>query len=104
MESNTVKGTGQGLQFAIICVKQKKKQKEEWVNYCMCSGRIFYMQGSFFIFFEILNHVNVLPITNQIFTIIKIICSTVNIILIRQTYDARVYIIKVLLDIQNLGC
>lgn len=56
-----------------------------------------------FIVFEIPSHVNVLPIINQMSAIIKITCSIVNITLIRQAYATQVYIIKGLLDIQNLG-
>lgn len=86
-----------------LCKTEKKTEGRMGKLLYVLWKDLFICKDLFFIFFEILNHVNVLPIINKIFAIIKIICSTVN-ILIRQTYDARVYIIKVLLDIQNLGC
>lgn len=69
MESNTVKGPEQYVQFAFICVKKKnKKNKEEWAKGSMYG---IVLEGSFtkccFIFFGIPNNVNILSTINEIF-------------------------------------
>lgn len=68
MKSNTVKGPEQYVQFAIICIKKKKKKNRRMSKRFYVHGIV--LEGSFtkcFIFFKIPHNVNVLFIINEIF-------------------------------------